>query len=153
LVFPRPSRLAILDSEVASQSVCHQAERVAVVSSRHLDDQARHAIPNRYETCCPTGAARVIGMVVASASRDRPFSAELILIRGALVPDVFPTTDVRLHATMRAAYELPTSSGLEPLQQLAEPWRPFRSWVASLFRTARDEDTHEIRGRVSGAGR
>lgn len=82
-----------------------------------------------------------------------PFSAELILIRGALAPDVFPTTDVRLHATMRAAYELPTSSGLEPLQQLAEPWRPFRSWVASLFRTAREEDAREIGGRVSGAGR
>ena len=62
-----------------------------------------------------------------------PFSAELILIRGAGHPDLFPTAEPRLHAAMAAAY------GLDPndtprLARTAERWRPLRSWVSFLFR-------------------
>ena len=69
-----------------------------------------------------------------------------------MAPDVFPTAEGRLHAAMRAAYELPGSVGLEQLQQVADRWRPFRSWVALLFRTAGEDDTHEIGGRAQGSG-
>ncbi|NKQ57569.1 DNA-3-methyladenine glycosylase 2 family protein [Amycolatopsis sp. K13G38] len=63
-----------------------------------------------------------------------PFSAELILVRGAGHPDVFPRNEQRLHAEMRIAYDLPSADAAE-LAQVAERWRPFRSWVALLMRT------------------
>uniref|UniRef100_A0AAU3H711 DNA-3-methyladenine glycosylase II n=1 Tax=Streptomyces sp. NBC_01401 TaxID=2903854 RepID=A0AAU3H711_9ACTN len=66
-----------------------------------------------------------------------PFSAELILIRGAGHPDVFPTVEPRLHRAMAAAYGLDAStadSGPRRLAALAEAWRPYRSWVALLMR-------------------
>lgn len=61
-----------------------------------------------------------------------PFSAELILVRGAGHPDVFPTAEKRLHAEMRHTY------GDVDLAVTAEAWRPFRSWVALLLRVDRD---------------
>lgn len=74
-----------------------------------------------------------------------PFSAELILVRGAMAPDVFPTAERRLHHSMRSAYGVPDAS-VEELAQIAEGWRPYRSWVSVLFRIAREDDTHEIVG-------
>jgi 3-methyladenine DNA glycosylase/8-oxoguanine DNA glycosylase len=72
-----------------------------------------------------------------------PFSAELIVVRGAGAPDVFPSQERRLHDSMRSAYEQP-DAGVEQLRRIAEQWRPYRSWVSLLFRTAREDDTHEI---------
>ncbi|HVW41339.1 MAG TPA: DNA-3-methyladenine glycosylase 2 family protein [Amycolatopsis sp.] len=63
-----------------------------------------------------------------------PFSAELILVRGAGHPDVFPRNEQRLHEEMRHAYARPTADAAE-LADLATRWRPFRSWVALLMRT------------------
>ena len=68
-----------------------------------------------------------------------PFSAELILIRGAMAPDVFSHAERRLHDSMRTAYGLPDAS-VEQLAEVAEAWRPYRSWVSVLFRTAREQD-------------
>jgi len=62
-----------------------------------------------------------------------PFSAELILVRGAGHPDVFPRNEQRLHEEMRRAYDLPAADGAA-LAEVAERWRPFRSWVALLMR-------------------
>lgn len=63
-----------------------------------------------------------------------PFGAELILIRGALHPDVFPAHERRVHHEIARAYELddPTPDRLEAI---AERWRPYRSWVSLLLRT------------------
>lgn len=62
------------------------------------------------------------------------FSAELILVRGCGAPDVFPSSERRLHATMRALYDAP-DAGQRELLELAEPWRPYRSWASVLVRT------------------
>ncbi|MQA85984.1 MAG: DNA-3-methyladenine glycosylase 2 family protein [Streptosporangiales bacterium] len=78
-----------------------------------------------------------------------PFSAELILVRGAGHPDVFPTAERRLHEEMVRTYRLENGS-VQDLAAIAERWRPYRSWVALLFRTRREEDTAEI---ASGAMR
>lgn len=74
-----------------------------------------------------------------------PFAAELILVRGALHPDLFPTQERRLHAEMAAAYDLsdPTPDELE---RIADAWRPYRSWVGLLLRTRREDETGEIAG-------
>jgi DNA-3-methyladenine glycosylase II len=61
-----------------------------------------------------------------------PFSAQLILIRGAGHPDVFPRHEPRLHEAMRRAYGV---KDLDEMERIAARWIPFRSWVALLLRT------------------
>lgn len=65
-----------------------------------------------------------------------PFSAELILIRGAGHPDVFPRHEPRLHAAMRLAYGStdPDASDTDRLADISNRWAPYRSWVALLLR-------------------
>jgi DNA-3-methyladenine glycosylase II len=62
-----------------------------------------------------------------------PFSAELVLIRGAGAPDVFPSAEPRLHAEMGRAYGIDPGD-VDRLTAVADGWRPFRSWVSFLFR-------------------
>lgn len=61
-----------------------------------------------------------------------PFSAELILVRGAGQADYFPQQEQRLHRAMQALYGVTDTRQLETI---AEKWRPLRSWVAFLIRT------------------
>lgn len=65
-----------------------------------------------------------------------PFSAELILIRGAGHPDVFPGNEPRVHQAMAAAYGLDTAAADSHarLTNIADAWRPYRSWIAFLLR-------------------
>jgi DNA-3-methyladenine glycosylase II len=64
-----------------------------------------------------------------------PFSAELILIRGAGHPDIFPSQERRLHAAMAQRYDLGESaSDVDQLGAIAEGWKPYRSWVGLLLR-------------------
>ncbi|MFF8196716.1 DNA-3-methyladenine glycosylase 2 [Streptomyces bobili] len=68
-----------------------------------------------------------------------PFSAELILIRGAGHPDLFPCDEPRLHAAMAAAYGLEgAAAGVPHLVRVAERWKPYRSLVALLLRAHAD---------------
>lgn len=65
-----------------------------------------------------------------------PFSALLILTRGAGHPDVAPpTTIARARAALAQPYGLDASE-IDAVRagQLAEPWRPYRSWVFFLLR-------------------
>lgn len=64
-----------------------------------------------------------------------PFSAELILVRGAGDPDHFPQNERRLHQAMAQAYGFDEIPPIERLSEIAEGWRPYRSWVSVLFRT------------------
>ncbi|MGW5722091.1 DNA-3-methyladenine glycosylase family protein [Amycolatopsis sp. NPDC003865] len=72
------------------------------------------------------------------------FSAELILIRGAGHPDVFPRAETRLHEIMREAYHLP-DAGAEELAEIAGSWAPFRSWASFLFRVEGEARMRESR--------
>ncbi|MEW9552146.1 DNA-3-methyladenine glycosylase [Nonomuraea sp. NPDC050783] len=63
-----------------------------------------------------------------------PFSAGLILIRGAGAPDAFPGDEPRLFAILREAYGLPEDTPPAAYRGLAEAWRPYRSWASFLFR-------------------
>lgn len=64
-----------------------------------------------------------------------PFSADLILVRGAGHPDVFPAAEHRLHKIMRSRYDRPDAT-TDELADIAEAWRPYRSWVSFLFRSS-----------------
>jgi 3-methyladenine DNA glycosylase/8-oxoguanine DNA glycosylase len=64
------------------------------------------------------------------------FSSELVLLRGAAHPDGFPESETRLHDEMRRVY--PASTKAE-LREVAENWRPFRTWASLLLRVQREE--------------
>ncbi|MEQ4720488.1 hypothetical protein [Nonomuraea sp. B19D2] len=63
-----------------------------------------------------------------------PFSAGLILIRGAGAPDAFPGDEPRLFGILREAYGLPEDAPSAAYRKLADAWRPYRSWASFLFR-------------------
>jgi DNA-3-methyladenine glycosylase II len=65
-----------------------------------------------------------------------PFSAGLILIRGAGAPDAFPGDEPRLFAILREAYGLPEDAPPAAYRKLADAWRPYRSWASFLFRAS-----------------
>ena len=68
-----------------------------------------------------------------------PFAAELVLIRGANAPDVFPRTEGRLSAEIAEQYGAERAP-----REVADAWRPFRSWAAVHLRAVRELRTHEI---------
>jgi DNA-3-methyladenine glycosylase II len=76
-----------------------------------------------------------------------PFSAELILIRGAGHPDVFPANEPRVHQAMATAYGLDAATADSPgrLAAIANAWRPYRSWVALLLRAHAQHRTDAAR--------
>lgn len=75
-----------------------------------------------------------------------PFSAELILLRGAGEPDLLPENEPRLGRAVAMAYGLDESPKLEQLRELAEVWRPYRTWVSLHLRAMLEEETGEITG-------
>ncbi|WP_116045680.1 DNA-3-methyladenine glycosylase family protein [Amycolatopsis palatopharyngis] len=67
-----------------------------------------------------------------------PFSAELILTRGAGHPDVFPRGEHGVLEEMALAYGADPDD-VSSLERIAESWQPFRSWAALLFRLSREQ--------------
>lgn len=65
-----------------------------------------------------------------------PFSAGLILIRGAGAPDAFPGDEPRLFAILRDTYGLPEDTPPTAYRRLVDTWRPYRSWASFLFRAS-----------------
>ncbi|MDQ6650316.1 MAG: DNA-3-methyladenine glycosylase 2 family protein [Actinomycetota bacterium] len=65
-----------------------------------------------------------------------PFYSALVLIRATGHADLLPTQEPRLQALVAQLYDLPAPPGPDQLTALAEPWRPFRTWVAVLIRAA-----------------
>lgn len=74
------------------------------------------------------------------------FSAELILVRGAGEPDHFSRSEQRLHRAMADAYDFRAVPSIGRLADIAEKWRPYRSWVSVLFRAELEDRTHDIAG-------
>jgi DNA-3-methyladenine glycosylase II len=65
-----------------------------------------------------------------------PFYADLILIRATGVTDVMSLHEPRLLAVMGELYETGAAVTPKEAERLAEGWRPWRTWVAVLFRAA-----------------
>lgn len=76
-----------------------------------------------------------------------PFSAELILLRGAGEPDHLPEHEPRLARAVARAYELEEIPGTQELMKISEEWRPYRTWVTLYLRAALEEETGEIAGK------
>jgi DNA-3-methyladenine glycosylase II len=79
-----------------------------------------------------------------------PFSAELVLLRGAGDPDHLPANERRLHRAMARRYGL-RDPAPAALAAVADAWRPYRTWAALLLRVWLEEETREIAGPRNGA--
>ena len=77
-----------------------------------------------------------------------PFSAELILLRGAGDPDFTPTADPRLTRAMAIAYDLKAPPSAADIAEISEAWKPYRTWVTLLLRIMLEDATHEIAGQA-----
>ncbi|MBO1755918.1 DNA-3-methyladenine glycosylase [Allobranchiibius sp. CTAmp26] len=67
-----------------------------------------------------------------------PFAAELVVLRGANVPDAVPAHEHRLEAEITERYGEDAT-----LDEVSLAWRPFRTWACVLLRAMREDRTHE----------
>jgi DNA-3-methyladenine glycosylase II len=63
-----------------------------------------------------------------------PFYAALIVIRSAGFTDVLPTDEPQVRELARALYGVTELMAPAQFEQLAEVWRPWRTWAAVLVR-------------------
>jgi DNA-3-methyladenine glycosylase II len=68
-----------------------------------------------------------------------PFAAELVVLRGANAPDAMPRHEGRLDAEITERY-----GAVAPAVDIAEAWRPYRTWAAVHLRVLREQRTQEI---------
>jgi DNA-3-methyladenine glycosylase II len=67
-----------------------------------------------------------------------PFSASLIVLRAVRFTDVLPVDQPLVQRAVEHAYAIGEPLTPEQFAELAEPWRPFRTWATVLLRIAGD---------------
>lgn len=82
-----------------------------------------------------------------------PFSASLVLLRASGVRDVPVDREPRLAEIVGRLYDLPGPASPDDMARIAEPWRPFRTWVAVLLRAAADRLPASAGRELTPAGR
>ena len=65
-----------------------------------------------------------------------PFYSSLIVIRGTGFADVLPVAEPQALALAGRLYDLDGPVSAERLAELAEPWKPLRTWAVVLIRAA-----------------
>lgn len=131
--FPTPTQLRTLDLDLPGRKV----EYLRAVAEAALDGRLDGATLRSME---PEDAAALVQQIKGLG----PFAADLVVIRGANAPDALPRHERRLEAEVAERYGPDRT-----LADVAESWRPFRTWAAVHLRTIREERTHEIGGRPS----
>jgi DNA-3-methyladenine glycosylase II len=128
-VMPGPAQLRELDSfrglsakKIENLHALAEAARSGVLDAAHL-----RALPPE-EALDELKSLRGIG----------PFSAQLILLRGAGGPDHPPLAELRMQRAVALAYGSAQPSQ-EQLDALAEGWKPYRTWVTFLLRVALED--------------
>jgi DNA-3-methyladenine glycosylase II len=108
----------------------------------------------------PTRAERVVGVAraalegkldadtISAMSEDQaraelqsipgigPFYADLIVIRATGVTDMLPLDEPRLFGLVGELYGVPGPVTPKAVERVAEAWRPWRTWVSVLVRSA-----------------
>ncbi len=139
--FPRPSRLLELKESPGLTPV--KVERLKSLAAAALEGKLDAGC------LCSLPVEGALEELEPLPSID-PISAELILLRGAGEPDRLPEHEPRLARAVAMAYGLEKPPGVEGLRELAERWRPYRTWVSLCLRAMLEEETRELSG---GAGR
>lgn len=133
--FPAPGQLRGLDLDLPGRKGEYlRAVAEAALEGRLDGAQLRRAAPE--QAMADLQSIKGIG----------PFSAELIILRGANAPDALPGHERRLEAEITHLYGAGRS-----LHQVADSWRPFRTWAVVHLRALREQRTHEIDGPTHGA--
>jgi DNA-3-methyladenine glycosylase II len=70
-----------------------------------------------------------------------PFSSSLIVLRAVGFTDALPIGQPRVQQAVEQAYGITTPLTPERFAELAERWRPFRTWATVLMRVAGDRAT------------
>lgn len=128
--FPAPAVLRELDMELPGR----KTEYLHAVAGAALEGRLDGATLRAMDTAMAMSAVREVNGL-------GPFAAELVIIRGANAPDVLPTQEKRLTAEVAERY-----GPDRELAEVAEAWRPFRSWAAVHLRALRERRTREIEG-------
>jgi 3-methyladenine DNA glycosylase/8-oxoguanine DNA glycosylase len=126
--FPSPARLAEVADELPVPEVKRRRLRALAEAAQdgRLDAGRLRALP-----------AEAALAAVRELPGMGPFSAELVVVRGAGAPDVFPRNEGRLHAAMADLYGL-TDPTVDELARRAAGWSPYSSWVSLLVRAHAD---------------
>ena len=135
--FPAPARLATLDGfpGLFARKVENLRSLGEAAAVGRLDGDRLRALP-REEALAELKRLPGIG----------DFSAELVLLRGAADPDHLPVHEPLLRRAVALAYDLEGQPDDARLTELAEAWRPYRTWVVLLLRALLEETTGEVRG-------
>lgn len=138
--FPAPQRLAALDGFpglTGRKPEWLRSVGVAALDGR-LDAARLHALP-------PEQALAELGQLPGIGN----FSAELILLRGAALPDEIPCYESRLPHAIALAYGLPRPPSVQDVRRISDNWRPYRTWATVLLRAFFEDQTGEIAGKPS----
>jgi DNA-3-methyladenine glycosylase II len=129
-VFPAPE--VLLRTKVLRGAPAAKIERLHAVARAALDGRLDAAHLRESEPEVALDELQEIDGI-------GPFGSELVLVRGAGAPDVFPRTEPRLHRAMADLYGLDRPD-VGVLARVAESWRPRRAWAGFLIRYTSDRD-------------
>lgn len=119
--FPAPARLRGLDLDLPGR----KAEYLRAVAEAALDGRLDGAALRAVDP--DTAVARVREVLGLG-----PFGAELVVVRGANAPDALAAHEPRLADEVAHRYG-------RPLAEVADGWRPFRTWASVHLRILREE--------------
>lgn len=128
--FPAPDHLRTADLDLPGRKAEYLRAVAEAALEGRLDGAALRALD-------PDEAVRSVQEIKGLG----PFAAELVVVRGANAPDALPRHERRLGAEIAARYGADAD-----LADVAERWRPFRTWAAVHLRALREQRTHEIGG-------
>ncbi len=128
--FPAPAELLEFDADLPGRKV----EYLHAVAEAALDGVLDGA---RLRSLTPEAAVAQVQKVKGLG----PFAAELVVLRGANHPDGLPAHEARFEAEVEYRYG-PGSVAAD----VAEAWRPFRTWAVVHLRVLRERRTAEIGG-------
>jgi len=126
--FPAPKSLRTLDLDLPGR----KTEYLHAVADAALDGRLDGTALRARD---PDDAVRSVQQIKGLG----PFAAELVVLRGANAPDVLPRHERRLDAEIVERYGPDRT-----LTEVAEAWRPYRTWAAVHLRALREQRTHEI---------
>jgi len=129
--FPAPQRLRDLDLDLPGRKGEYLRAVAEAALDGVLDGRALRALDAR-DAVARVRAVKGLG----------PFASELVVLRGANHPDGLPTQERRLDEEVAQRY----GPG-RTVAEVAQAWRPFRTWAAVHLRALREERTGEIAGR------
>jgi len=132
IAFPQPQRLA--EAQELPGLGAERSDRLRALARAALDGALDVA---RLHELGPQAAWSELQRLPGIG----PFYAGLIVLRaGGFADAAMPMAEPRLLAHVASFYDLPAPATLEQLNELAENWRPFRTWATVLLRLAGDRE-------------